>query len=82
MVKSSQEVKFYVNMAICDGAQANRAFIALHFESEEDAIASMITTMNPYSGEPHSFLMDPSVSTVAKRRHIPIVGLHDVFLIG
>lgn len=69
MVKTLQEIKFYVNMAICDGAQANRAFIALHFKSEEDATASMFTTMNPYSGEPHSFMMDPSVSTVAKRWH-------------
>jgi hypothetical protein len=37
MVKSLQEIKLYINMAICDGAQANRRLIALYFESEEDA---------------------------------------------
>jgi hypothetical protein len=62
IVKALQEIKFYVNMAVCDGAQANRAFIALHFDNEEDCAASMYTTTNPYSGEPHSFMMDYSVS--------------------
>ena len=66
VVKNLQKMMFYVNLAICDGAQANRAFIALHFEGEEDIIASMFTTMNPYSGEPHSFMMDPSVSNYRK----------------
>ena len=62
IVKNLQEIKFYVHMAICDGAQANKAFIALHFDGKEHCIASKFTTTNPYSGEPHSFMMDSSVS--------------------
>ena len=49
-------------MAICDGAQANRAFITMHFQDEKDAVSSTFTTTNPYSGHPHSFMMDSSVS--------------------
>lgn len=57
-----QQVNFFVHMAICDGAQANRAFIAMHFQDEKHAVSSSFTTTNPYSGHPHSFMMDSSVS--------------------
>ncbi len=53
---------FNAHMAICDGGQANRSFILLHFDSEEQAEASQYTTINPYNGEDHVFMMDPSVS--------------------
>jgi hypothetical protein len=62
IVCSLLERNFDVHMGICDGAQANRAFIQLHFDSDEDAINSKFTTTNPYSGRPHSFMMDSSVS--------------------
>lgn len=62
IVQALQEIKFYVHMAVCDGAQANRAFISMHFEDDKDAVSSSFTTTNPYSGEAHSFMMDSSVS--------------------
>ena len=62
IVYALQQTNFHVHLAICDGAQANRAFISMHFENDEDAVSSQFTTKNPYSGEPHSFMMDSSVS--------------------
>ena len=53
---------FNAAMGICDGGQSNRSFIMLHFESEEDAFRRKFVTTNPYNGEPHAFMMDPSVS--------------------
>lgn len=50
-------------MAICDGGQANRSLIAMHFSSNDDAIDKHFTTKNPYTGDSHVFMMDPSVST-------------------
>lgn len=52
---------FHAYMGICDGGQANRTLILLHFESESDAINKQFTVENPYTGEPHVFMMDPSV---------------------
>lgn len=54
---------FYAYMGICDGGQSNRTLILLHFKSEQDAIEKKFTVENPYTGEPHTFMMDPSVST-------------------
>lgn len=56
---------FNAHMGICDGGQANRSFILLHFTSEKDAIEHNFTTENPYNEEPHVFMMDPSVSKIA-----------------
>ena len=50
------------HMGICDGGQANRTFILLHFESEEEADRNNYTTANPYNDKDHVFMMDPSVS--------------------
>ena len=62
IIYALQQITFYVHMAICDGAKANRVFIAMHFQDENDALSSSFTTTNPYSGHPHSFMMDSSVS--------------------
>eukprot|EP00112_Aurelia_sp_Birch-Aquarium-sp1_P011554 Seg2427.7 transcript_id=Seg2427.7/GoldUCD/mRNA.D3Y31 product="hypothetical protein" protein_id=Seg2427.7/GoldUCD/D3Y31 len=51
---------FNSHMAVCDGGQANRTFILLHFENEEHAIRSSFVTTNRYNGESHIFMMDPS----------------------
>ena len=53
---------FFVHMGVCDGAQANRAFILAHFEDENDAIEKGFTSPNPYTGGRHTFMMDPPVS--------------------
>ena len=49
-------------MSVCDGAQANRSFIINHFGSEEGAVSQHFTIPNLVTGEPHVFMMDPSVS--------------------
>ena len=54
---------FNAYMAICDGAQCNRGFILSHFTNELAAVESEFTTTNPCTGEPHVFMMDPSVSS-------------------
>lgn len=59
---------FNPHMGICDGGQANRSMILLHFDSEEDAISKEFVTINPYNEEAHAFMMDPSVS---KMLYIP-----------
>ncbi len=55
---------FDAHMGVCDGGQANRSMIMMHFESEEDAIKHKFITRNPYNGKPHVFMMDPSVSLI------------------
>lgn len=57
---------FYVNMCVCDGAQANRSFILHHFKDEEAAILANFTTINLVTGQNHIFMMDPSVSTIIR----------------
>ena len=56
------EFGFKVIMAICDGAQANRTFIQMHFEVD-DPLQLHFTTTNIYTGEPLIFVVDPSVRT-------------------
>lgn len=46
----------------CDGGQANRSFIEMHFKGK-DPIKESFTTVNPFSRKPMVFILDPSVST-------------------
>jgi len=56
------EYGFNTYASICVGAQCNRSFIVSHFGSIEAAIQGDFTVSNPCTGEPHVFIMDPSVS--------------------
>jgi hypothetical protein len=58
------EFGFKVLMAICDGAQANRTFIQLHFGDHVDPFKTHFTTTNIYTGEPLILMVDPSVIQV------------------
>ena len=53
---------FYVVASICDGAQANRSFILYHFKNEAEAVKQNCVCTNLVTGQPHAFIMDPSVS--------------------
>ena len=55
------EFDFKVLMCVCDGAQSNRTFIKCHFD-DLDPAEENFTTTNIYTGEPLTFMVDPSVS--------------------
>ncbi|XP_070571398.1 uncharacterized protein [Ptychodera flava] len=49
---------FHALYACCDGGQANRSFIRMHFK-EKDPIKEQFTTRNLVTREPFVFFMDP-----------------------
>lgn len=51
-------------MAVCDGAQCNRSFVLNHFGAIDAAIEASFGCTNPCTGNPHVFMMDPSVSII------------------
>lgn len=55
---------FQTNFCCCDGGEANRSFIKMHFK-EKDPVNERFTTINPYTRKPMVFLLDPSVSNTA-----------------
>ena len=60
------EFDFTVLMCVCDGAQSNRTFIKMikcHFD-DLDPAEENFTTTNIYTGEPLTFMVDPSVSRI------------------
>ncbi|XP_031555949.1 uncharacterized protein LOC116292737 [Actinia tenebrosa] len=50
---------FNATFCCCDGGQANRSFIQMHFKGK-DAIEDNFTTVNPYTRKPMVFILDPS----------------------
>ena len=52
---------FQANYCCCDGGEANRSFIKMHFKGQ-DPVEERFTTINPYTRKPMVFLLDPSVS--------------------
>ena len=62
-VYALEEAGFHTHLCICDGAQANRTFIRNHFPNDEAAVDAKFTAPNLVTGEPHTFMMDPSVRT-------------------
>ena len=55
------EFGFKVIMAICDGAQANRTLIHLHFSDMVDPFKLSFIKAKIYTGEPLILMVDPSV---------------------
>lgn len=54
---------FQSNFCCCDGGEANRSFIKMHFKGK-DPVKERFTTINPYTRMPMVFLLDPSVSFI------------------
>jgi len=52
---------FQTNFCCCDGGEANRSFIKMHFKGK-DPVKEKFTAINPYTRKPMVFLLDPSVS--------------------
>lgn len=52
---------FSVIYGCCDGGQANRSFIQMHFKGK-DAVREKYTTTNIHTGQPLVFFLDSSVS--------------------
>ena len=52
---------FQTNDCCCDGGEANRSFIKLHFQGKNPE-KERFTTINPYTRTPMVFMLDPSVS--------------------
>lgn len=60
---------FEANFCCCDGGEANRSFIKMHFQGK-DPEEEKFTTINPYTRKPMVFLLDPSVSMYIYTRAI------------
>ena len=52
---------FKVRYCCCDGGEANRSFIKLHFK-DKDPFKELFTITNPYTKEPLYFILDFAVS--------------------
>lgn len=52
---------FNTNYCCCDGGEANRSFIKMHFKGKDPEV-ERFKTINPYTRKPMVFLLDPSVS--------------------
>jgi len=53
---------FGVIYCCCDGGQANRSFIQLHFKGKDAVKEKHNTTTNIHTGQPPVFFLDSSVS--------------------
>lgn len=47
---------FQTNFCCCDGGEANRSFIKMHFK-EKDPVNERFTTINPYTRKPMGFFV-------------------------
>lgn len=54
-----RKFEFQSNFCCCDGGEANRTFVKMHFK-DKDAVKERFTTINPYTRKPMVSLLDPS----------------------
>ena len=54
---------FTTNYCCCDGKEANRSFVKMHFKGK-DPEKERFMTLNPFTRKPMVFLLDPSVSNL------------------